>query len=181
MLPTDSRLTRALRESGARVFVVDGTALGAGVLGERLGRIRAAHASAPILLLSGADREALRAALNQGVTGVLAPDSDAETCVKALQQLSQGHSWLPAELVGDLLNGRVPGATGSLLDRLSPRQRQVMDLLGNGMTTRQIADLLGIGVKTVETHRARLMQQLGARSAHELLVLAVQGRQAAGY
>ena len=44
------------------------------------------------------------------------------------------------------------------------------------MTVREIAEVLGIGVKTVETHRARLMQQLGARSSHELLVMAVQGR-----
>ncbi|MCY1462874.1 Bacterial regulatory protein, luxR family [compost metagenome] len=57
---------------------------------------------------------------------------------------------------------------------LSPRQRQILRFLGNGRTTKEIAAELGISVKTVETHRARMMEVLGCRRANDLLLLAVR-------
>jgi len=60
---------------------------------------------------------------------------------------------------------------------LSPRQRQILRQLGNGRTTKEIAAELGISVKTVETHRARMMEALGCRRANDLLLLAVRHQQ----
>ncbi|TZF85248.1 LuxR C-terminal-related transcriptional regulator, partial [Cognatilysobacter lacus] len=57
---------------------------------------------------------------------------------------------------------------------LPPRQREILTALGAGRTTKQIAADLGISIKTVETHRARLMEALGCRNAVELVRTAVQ-------
>ncbi|HEY4561280.1 MAG TPA: helix-turn-helix transcriptional regulator, partial [Lysobacter sp.] len=57
---------------------------------------------------------------------------------------------------------------------LPPRQREILAALGAGRTTKQIAADLGLSVKTVETHRARLMEALGCRNAVELVRAAVQ-------
>lgn len=167
-------LMRGLRASKARLFVMDGVTPSTAIVADNLQTLRSVHPAAPVLLLARDDRELLRTALRFGVTGIVEEDATAEHCLNALQQLSQGHSWLPAELVGELVNGHRPGHTDSPLAHLSARQRQVLDLIGTGLSTRQIAELLGIGVKTVETHRARLMQSLGLRRAHELVVMAVQ-------
>lgn len=176
LLPAGSGFMRALRASTAQLFMLDGMSISATLMIDRLERIRRAHPDKPILLLASEHREILRTALQHGVTGVVKPDGDIESCIEALRQLRLGHTWLPVELVGELVSGRSPASAGKGSDSLSARQRQVLDLLGNGMTVREIAEVLGIGAKTVETHRARLMQQLGARSSHELLVMAVQGR-----
>jgi DNA-binding CsgD family transcriptional regulator len=63
---------------------------------------------------------------------------------------------------------------------LSPRQGEILDLLGRGLVTKEIAARLGIGVKTVETHRTRLMQVLKLRRSHDLLRYAVLHGTAAG-
>lgn len=63
------------------------------------------------------------------------------------------------------------------LDDLSPRQRDILDLLVAGKANKVIADELAINIKTVETHRLRLMQKVGAKSLAELIALAVRDRQ----
>jgi len=57
---------------------------------------------------------------------------------------------------------------------LTPRQRQILRQLGQGHTTKEIAAQLGVSSKTVETHRARMMETLGCRRANELLLLAAR-------
>lgn len=179
IMPHGSGFTRALRSSSAHVFMLDGMSMNPTLMVDRLDRFRRVHPAVPILLLASDHREIMRLALQHGVTGVVRADAELDSCMEALRQLAQGHSWLPAELVGDLVGARAPQNGHDPLANLSARQRQVLDLLANGMTVREIGEVLGIGVKTVETHRARLMQQLGARSSHELLVMAVQGRHTA--
>ena len=60
------------------------------------------------------------------------------------------------------------------MDALPPRQREILAALGAGRTSKQIAADLGISVKTVETHRARIMATLGCRNAIELLRMAMR-------
>ncbi|WP_043765699.1 response regulator transcription factor [Algiphilus aromaticivorans] len=176
VLPSGSGFMRALRTTSAKLFMLDGMSISVALMVDRLDRIRRAHPSASVLLLASEYRETVRLGLQHGVTGVVKADADSERCMEALRQLDQGHSWLPADLVGELVGARAKGNDRSAVAELPARQRQVLELLANGMTVREIAEVLGIGVKTVETHRARLMQQLGARSSHELLVMALQGR-----
>ncbi|WP_420429565.1 sigma factor-like helix-turn-helix DNA-binding protein [Algiphilus sp.] len=176
VLPPGDGFGRALRATAARCFVVDCGSLPLIRLTDLLDAIRGAQATASLLVLAPQDREIMRAALRHGATALISASDPMERCLEALRQLEQGHSWLPADLVGELLNGHQVPRPQSAIDQLPPRQRQIFDLIGSGMSTRDIATLLGIGVKTVETHRMRLMQQLGLRTAHDLVVRAVQAK-----
>jgi len=177
ILPPGNGFGRALRATSARYFVVDCGHAPLNAITERLDAIRTAHTSAALLVLAPEDRETLRSLLRHGVTGLVTAGQSLEHCLSALRQLEEGRSWLPAELVGELVHGRHAARPTSAVDQLPPRQRQIFELIGGGMTTKDIATLLGIGVKTVETHRMRLMQHLGVRNAHELVVRAVQAKQ----
>ena len=64
-------------------------------------------------------------------------------------------------------------AQGETLARLSPRERQVLDLVVASKPNKIIADILGISIKTVELHRANMMSKLGVRSLPELMKVAL--------
>jgi DNA-binding NarL/FixJ family response regulator len=64
------------------------------------------------------------------------------------------------------------GATG--LDGLTPRQRQILQLVAEGLGTRQIAERLFLSVKTVETHRAQIMQRLDIHDVPGLVRFAIR-------
>ena len=66
-------------------------------------------------------------------------------------------------------------AQGEALARLSPRERQVLDLVVASKPNKIIADILGISIKTVELHRANMMHKLGVRSLPELMKVALNG------
>lgn len=66
----------------------------------------------------------------------------------------------------------------SKLEKLTPREREVLDLVGRGMHAKEIAAALAISPRTVEVHKARLMEKLGARNAAELVRFAVMADRA---
>lgn len=67
------------------------------------------------------------------------------------------------------------GAEAALLAKLSPREKQVLDLVVASKPNKIIADILGISIKTVELHRANMMHKLGVRSLPELMKVALHG------
>lgn len=67
------------------------------------------------------------------------------------------------------------GAEAELLAKLSPRERQVLDLVVASKPNKIIADILGISIKTVELHRANMMHKLGVRSLPDLMKVALNG------
>lgn len=75
-----------------------------------------------------------------------------------------------------LANTRSAGGDGgALLAKLSPREKQVLDLVIASKPNKIIADILGISIKTVELHRANMMHKLGVRSVPELMKVALNG------
>jgi FixJ family two-component response regulator len=75
-----------------------------------------------------------------------------------------------------LANARNGGGGGAaLLAKLSPREKQVLDLVVASKPNKIIADILGISIKTVELHRANMMHKLGVRSVPELMKVALNG------
>jgi DNA-binding NarL/FixJ family response regulator len=73
---------------------------------------------------------------------------------------------LAASALQTTLGRRPPGGPAG---PLSPREREVLDLIAQGYTNQQIADRFGLSVKTIETHRSRLVEKLGLRSRAELV------------
>ncbi|MEJ2158916.1 MAG: helix-turn-helix transcriptional regulator [Chromatiales bacterium] len=63
---------------------------------------------------------------------------------------------------------------GSPLDQLTPRQREILQLVAEGMSTREIASLLNVSIKTVESHRAQLMERVEIRDVPGLVRLAIR-------
>jgi len=76
-----------------------------------------------------------------------------------------------------MANSALGGRDASLahVAGLSPRERQVLELVVKGKSNKEIAQILGIGQRTVETHRAGVMKKIGARSLPELIRLAIVG------
>ncbi|HZS06363.1 MAG TPA: response regulator transcription factor [Blastocatellia bacterium] len=116
-----------------------------------------------VLILSmHASEEYVLQALRAGAAGYLVKGADTSELELALRAITRGEAWLsPAvskHLVTDYVN-RV-GAETSALELLTPRQREILQLFAEGHSTKEIAHLLKISIKTVETHRANLMERL---------------------
>jgi len=116
-----------------------------------------------VLILSvHADEEFVREALRAGAAGYLLKDASTDELQLALQAVSAGDLYLSSRvsksIIADVLGARQRGGGAG---RLTLRQREVLQLIGEGYSTRAIADRLGLSPKTVETHRAHLMKRLG--------------------
>lgn len=74
----------------------------------------------------------------------------------------------------------MPAATTAAVEKLTPRERQVLELVVAGKLNKTIADVLGISIKTVELHRSNLMQKLGARNVAEVIRIALGHEQPHG-
>lgn len=126
----------------------------------------------PILAVSDqTDAAHVRQALDAGARGFMVKDGAAAELALALQAVVAGHVFLSPRVSRAVLSGaRPPGGFRAL----SPRQTEILRALAQGHTTKEIAARLSLSVKTVETHRARMMEALGLRNANQLVRYAVQ-------
>lgn len=145
---------------------------------EATDRMRTEHPAVPILILSMHDTEEfVRRALKAGAAGYLVKDSAPVELAMAIQSVMRGETYVSPKvsrhLVSSLLQGGASQGQASI-DALTPRQREILQLVAEGKTTKQIAFTLGISVKTVETHRATLMERLGIRDIAGLVLYAAR-------
>ncbi len=116
-------------------------------------------------------------ALQAGANGCLDTDLDSVTLAAALRQAARGEVSLPAVLqqavIFELL-GEAPSRSGPDPYSLSPREKDVLALLCQGLSNKQIAQHLYLSVRTVENHLARLYEKLGVQTRTEAAVLALQ-------
>ncbi|WP_269791838.1 response regulator transcription factor [Stenotrophomonas sp. Iso1] len=136
-------------------------------------RERIPHARAVIMSMHD-DASHVRDALDRGAVGFLVKDAATAELELALRAAHAGQVFLSPQISAKMLAPLLSRARPTGIAALSPRQRQILRYLGNGQTTKEIAAELGISVKTVETHRARMMEVLGCRRANDLLLLAVR-------
>ncbi len=124
-----------------------------------------------IILSMHSHEEYVLRALRAGALGYVLKDSGTEELELALGAVVSGETYLsPAvskHVIADYL--RRAGGDHSPLDQLTPRQREVFKLVAEGRSVREIAKLLFISVKTVETHRAQLMERLNIPDAAGLV------------
>jgi two-component system, NarL family, response regulator NreC len=131
-----------------------------------------------IVILSGvADQEHLDRAIAAGVSGYLLKVNASEDLVRAIRTVKGNEPYLSPEVSAVLLTGykrlRDTRREEDKAD-LSDRELQVLKLVADGRNTKEIATELGLSIKTVETHRARLMTKLGLPSVAELTKYAVR-------
>lgn len=129
--------------------------------------------SCPVILLSGVDdTRFVREALKVGVRGFVQKSQGADELVHAIEEVREGRLYVS------------PGASQAIVDacanppqdasRLTPRERQVLQLVGEGKSTKQIAEVLRISVKTAEFHRGRLMKKLNVHDTANLVRYAIR-------
>ena len=126
-----------------------------------------------VLTVHEAGEYAIRA-LREGAAGFLPKSAASTELEQAIQTVIGGEVYISPEMSRKTMLEVGKGTTKrELLDTLSPRQREVLRLIAEGRTTKQIAQELGISVKTVETHRAQLMDRLGIRDVAGLVRYAI--------
>lgn len=119
----------------------------------------------------------VRDALDRGAAGFVVKDAAPMELELALGTAARGDIFLSPRISSRMiapLIGRTRQARPEGVAALPPRQRQILGQIGRGLSSKEIAGDLGISVKTVETHRARMMEALGCRRASELVLLAVK-------
>jgi DNA-binding NarL/FixJ family response regulator len=130
-----------------------------------------------VLMLSmHASPEYAARALAAGAAGYLNKDSAFDELAEALDAVGSGRRYLCRAIDPDLVLRfeERAGRGGSELDVLTRRQREILQLVAEGLGTRQIAERLFLSVKTVETHRGQIMQRLGIFDVPGLVRFAIR-------
>lgn len=130
-----------------------------------------------IMLSVYADRRFVAEALRAGATGYVAKDCAYEELVRAVRAVVVGKTYLCPRITSVVVEDyvrRAPTEPESAFTLLTARERQVLQLLAEGKTTREIAGVLGVAVKTAETHRQNMMKKLGTRSLADLTRYAIR-------
>lgn len=125
-----------------------------------------------VLTVHEAGEYAIRA-LREGAAGFLPKSAASTELEQAIDTVMRGESYISLETSRKAVLEVGKGTKRDLLDNLSPRQREVLQLIAEGNTTKQIAQALEISVKTVETHRSQLMERLGIHDVAGLVRYAI--------
>lgn len=141
-------------------------------------QLRAASPRTRVLILSmHSSEEFLLRAIRAGANGYVVKDAAPDELASAVAAVMRGEVYLSTKVSGHALAAlRHPPAArrdGSI-DSLSARQREILQLVAEGKSTKEIAFILDVSVKTVETHRAAVMERLGIRDIAGLVVYAIR-------
>ena len=130
-----------------------------------------------IALSMHADKKFVVEMLGAGASGYLLKDTAFEELGKALHTVVNNRTYLSPKIAGLMAEDYSPSSATKdslVAPVLTNREREVIQLLAEGKTTKQIASLLNVSVKTVETHRKKIMDKLGTNSVAELTKYAIR-------
>lgn len=131
-----------------------------------------------ILVLSMHDSEQMaRSVLEAGARGYVTKSDTSRDLVLAIEALRRNKTFFTSrvdQLVLESFLADDPAKKKMPADRLTSRQREIVQLLAEGKTSKEVAALLAVSVKTVETHRANIMKRLGCHSVSDLVVYAIR-------
>ncbi len=165
---------RKVVETRPDVALMDITMPGSGGI-KAIERIRRESPATRVLVLTMHDVPAyLRSALAAGASGYVVKRAADSELLSAIRAVHRGRTVLDPTLAVMVVQGSLgkkpaAGQPGGSTNLLSPREREVLDLVAQGYTNQQMADRLGLSVKTVETYRSRLVEKLGLRSRADLV------------
>jgi len=126
-----------------------------------------------VLSMHQEDQYAVRA-LKAGASGYLTKESAPESLVAAIRKVAAGGAFVSPEVAQQLALGVIPGADRSLHASLSDRELEVFLRLVSGETVSEIAERLHLSVKTVSTHKSRILQKMNMTRDAELIRYAIE-------
>jgi DNA-binding NarL/FixJ family response regulator len=135
-----------------------------------------------IILSMHASEEYVWQALRAGATGYLLKDADTAELAIAVRSAAQGRTYLSPAVSGHVVSDYVrrvgaeaePAQGSGPFDVLTPRQREILQLIAEGLSTKEMAKALKLSIKTVETHRAQLMDRLDIHDVAGLVRYAIR-------
>jgi len=126
-----------------------------------------------ILLTRHDEAQYVTEALRAGVKGYVLKNQAATDLVEAIQQVARGGVYLSPNISRAVMEAYLSKSEPEA-DPLTPRERQVLQMVGEGKSTKDVARLLGISTKTAESHRARLMRKLDIHETAGLVRYAIR-------
>jgi len=139
---------------------------------------RSSPHTAVLVLSMYSDEPYVIRATRAGARGYLLKDSIEEDLLQAIRVVHTGQPFFSPLIAKILLEGYTRGSNGKQVDDrydlLTPRERQVYQLLAEGKSNKELAHMLNLSVHTVETHRIRVMEKMDVHSAAELVLSAVR-------
>jgi DNA-binding NarL/FixJ family response regulator len=138
-------------------------------------RLRDSGVTAKIVALSQhSDKRFVTAMLRAGALAYVTKSAAGTELVLAVRAVAAGHGYFSPEIAATLAANLREGTTGPQLEWLAPRERQVLQLIAEGVRTAAIAEQLDVTASTVEVHRRNIMRKLGLRTIAELTRFAVR-------
>ncbi len=175
-LADGSRVVETVARTSPDVVVMDVRMPGVdGVTATR--RLREVAATPPVLVLTTfEDEEVLAGALRAGAAGFLLKGVPAEDLQRAVRAVAAGGAWLDPSVTARVLRGYREGTTpafpGAEVEVLTPREREVLALIGAGLTNGEIAAKLVLGEGTVKSHVGHVFAKLGLRDRAAAVIFA---------
>jgi two-component system, NarL family, response regulator LiaR len=126
-----------------------------------------------VLLSMHKDASFVQAALDAGVEGYVVKEDAARELIDAIRAVARGDVYLSPRIAGSVVQALRRGPPQKV-PQLTPRERDVVRLLSEGLTSKEIAQRLDLSPKTVDGHRAAIMDKLGIRSVAGLVKYAIR-------
>ncbi len=144
---------------------------------EILRQIKSHQPKLPVLVLSMYPEEqyAVRV-LRGGAAAYLTKESDKAELIEAIRWIAQGKKYITPALAERLADELKSAADKAPHERLSDREYHLLCMIAKGKTTKEIAEELSLSIKTVGTHRARILEKMGMKSNAELTHYAIQNK-----
>ena len=141
-------------------------------------RILAENPKTKIIALSmHNDGRYISAALKSGAMGYILKESAFEELIAAIRTVMKGQCYLSASIAAVVIKDYIrhlEKTESGVFSVLTPREREVLQALSEGLSTKEIASRLGVSIKTVETYRSQIMEKLDIHSVAELTKYAIR-------
>lgn len=143
---------------------------------EATGRLKKCCPDSKVLMLSmHNDEEYVAQSLRAGARGYLVKDAATKELELAIHTLARGEIYISSSVSMSVVDKLMADdSDGSALNQLTSRQREILQLVAEGCSTREIAERLSLSIKTVETHRTHLMERLEIRDVPGLVRFALK-------
>jgi len=157
----------ALQQTQPDMVVLE-ISLGAGSGIGLIRHIRSTYGQLPVLVFSMHDEDIYaERLLSAGANGYIMKQAPADLVITALRRILAGGSYVSEPVETSRIERLAVGGrkqTGELIERLSNRELEVLDLIGGGRTGREVAEGLGLSLKTVDCHRQKIKKKLGLKN-----------------